>query len=288
MKNTTTRGITLADFRPQPQQEELLRAMKDHRLYEALVLHANRSGASTAAAAWIASMATDRPITTNNGESLFMRPDSLRGIPLTLWCVANDWHAIKEQVTGLLLSLASNDYLGLISMRHFLSSGFKQLDGIVWEDKQANILKSITLHNGTRIVFQPSDNIDWMSGERLHGVWIDETLKDHSVYGELAMRAIDSGKLVWTISASADDGVLSPSSPSKTIVRILEKAQWARHPSSVFRFRANPLAHLGTSPCLAATPETISLLADRIAILEQQIRKFSSESDVELNGLTNA
>lgn len=281
MKNTTTRGITLADFRPQPQQEELLRAMKDHRLYEALVLHANRSGASTAAAAWIASMATDRPITTNNGESLFMRPDSLRGIPLTLWCVASDWIAIREQVTSLLISLANNDYVGLISMQNFLLSGFKQLDGIVWEDKRGGILKSITLTNGTRIVFQPSGNIDWMSGEKIHGIWIDETLRDHAVYSELLMRSVNAGRLIWTVSGSMGDEKDSPSNPSKTIAEIVDQAQRTRHTSRVFRFKPKPLIHESGSPCLTATPEAISLLTDRVAKLEQQMRTLSCESDIE-------
>ena len=282
MSNTETRGFTLADFRPQPQQEEFLRAMKDNRLYEALVLHTNRSGASTAAAAWIASMATDRPITTNNGESLFMRPDSLRGIPLTLWCVANDWIAIREQVTNLLLTLGGENHVGLVSNSQIIQNS------LLWEYKRAGTVKSVTLHNGTRVVFQSSCAIDWMPGERIHGVWIDETLRDHAVYSELLMRSVDAGKLVWTVSEPAGDAKDSPSNPSKTIDRIVEQAQRTRHTCRVFRFNPKPLLHESASLCLAATPETISLLADRIATLEQQIRKFSSESDVELNGLTNA
>lgn len=279
MSNMSPHGITLADFRPQPQQEELLRAMTDSRLHQALVLHANRSGASTAAAAWIASMATDRPITTNTGESLFMRPDSLRGIPLTLWCVASDWIAIKEQVTGILLPVVSEGQLGMISMQNFLSSGFKTLDGIVWEDKRGGILKSITIRNGTRIVFQPSSNIDWMSGERIHGVWIDETMRDHAVYNELLMRSIDDGRLIWTVSPSMLDAKVSPSNPDVTIAKVVEQTQRTPYAARVFRFKPKQLVHNSAMLDLPAAPDTISLLTERVAKLEQQMRQYTHESD---------
>lgn len=230
-------GITLENFRPWPCQEELLRSMM-HSHDTQLVLHANRSGASTVAAAWIASMATDIPIVTADGVELFMRPDHLRGKPVTLWCGAQDWWATKEQVIHTLLTNKRKDSIGMIDDRHLREGS------MTWENKRDGLLRRVTLQSGAVIVFQPQTSIDWMNGSRIHGTWIDEQIKDRCIFSEIATRTIDAGQLIWTVTPQ--QWLKRPSVSSKTTEALVEHSKRSPY-THVTRFRSRGIDYRNKS-----------------------------------------
>lgn len=180
----------LRHYVPLPKAVEFHKADAMYRLIQG----GNRSGASLAAAAEVASAATGFPVTDTIGSELPNKYPKNRS--LNILVVGYDWNHIGRNIHRQLFEdgafkLWDGSPAPALIPRHLVT-------GTVWRSSTHRIFDEILLENGTKITAE-SSLVSPSCGTQWDLVWVDGDVSRESVVKEAGMRCIDrGGRVIWS------------------------------------------------------------------------------------------
>jgi len=198
-----------------------------HWSREFLLRGGNRSGKSTCAAARFAAIATDTPITLDDGRQINLRQPWQRGRCLRMWVVAFDssyigqtihrllfksdlFKVIKDEQTGL--HRAFKPWSPQDAVREseakaappLIPSRYVDPASWVWDNKKAKEFKKVVIRDpltGAELaeIYAFSSKADPKAGDPVDVIWIDESIDNANHYPEWQARLVDlRGNLFWS------------------------------------------------------------------------------------------
>lgn len=227
------RSMALSVFRPQPQQEPFFR----HYAREWLVRGGTRSGKSTIASIAFGAIATDTPVTMEDGTKIDMRQPWQKGKCLTMWVIGYDSKHIGQTVhrllfrKGLFRTIVDKKTNMLRSFRLWepedaareneakdsnpvIPAAFIDPTSWDWENKKGKEFKSVTIWNPQTKepianIFAFSSKAEPKQGDPVDVIWIDEAIQDPKHYDEWQSRIVDRrGRIFWSSWPKIDNNAL--------------------------------------------------------------------------------
>lgn len=166
-----------------------------------LIRGGNRSGASLAAAAEVASAAIEFPVTDSIGTALPNKYPKNR--PLNILVIGYDWNHIGRNVHRQLFrdgafKLWNDSPAPPLIPQHLIT-------GTVWRSSSLGEFDEITLENGTKIKAESSLESS-SCGNQWDLVWIDGDVIRENVVKEAGLRCIDrGGRVIWSAFPNPDN-----------------------------------------------------------------------------------
>lgn len=217
------RSMALSIFRPQEHQEPFFR----NYAREWLVRGGNRSGKSTCAAVMFAGIATDTPITLNDGTKIDLRQPWQKGRCLTMWVIGYQKNHIGQTIyrllfkSGLFKTITDKDTGRVRAYREWepedkarsaeardshplIPKAFVDPASWDWENKKGKEFKAVTIiHPQTKEplaeIYAFGSKDEPKQGDPVDIIWIDEQIQDPKHYEEWQARLTDRrGRMFWS------------------------------------------------------------------------------------------
>jgi hypothetical protein len=187
----------------------------------------HNSGKSTCAAVKFAAIATDTPITLNDGSQVNLRQPWQRNRPLRMWIVGYDYphlgqtiyrllfkaglfKIIKDETTGLFRAYREWDEKDKAREHEakpsppLIPSRYVKPKSWVWENAKAKEFKKVVIvhpQTGQELceIYAYSSKADPKAGDPVDVIWIDEKIDNAEHYPEWQARLTDNrGCLFWS------------------------------------------------------------------------------------------
>lgn len=187
----------------------------------------HNSGKSMISAVRFASIATDIPVTTKNGDRIYCRLPHQRGRPLTMWCIGygethigqtlyrllfqrGAFKIIRDEKTHLWRAYDPTDPRDLARASEvkesppLIPNRYIDPKGWVWKNKGARVFEKAVIVDPTTKevlanIYAFTSSGEVKAGDPVDEIWVDEKIEYPAYYPEWVARLIDkSGRLWWS------------------------------------------------------------------------------------------